>query len=985
MKLNRRLFFLCIVLLFNGLFSIAQQEGQFIDRSQYRTIPFTIVHYGTKHGLPQNQILDIVAKKNGNIILSTANGISEYNGTEFFGITSGKGYKKQLQTRLFWDEQTQQLFSVELGAAFNRIHPDFAFIGKFLTVQLTDGQIIGVDTSGTLFTRPISGGTFKVLLRTGVHLARDFYSDAFGYYIGNSQGLTFIDRKTGKQEVLIKGPFVRLKKNPYSGKLYALGLISIYEISNGRSVRPIPLQFDLTEKDFTDIAFPDATSFFVSTFKGLLYATPAGISFYDKRSFLPDDHLQSLYYSKTEECLFVGTAERGLLKLQMKQCRSYYDSPGIGDASIGSIIRQHDGTILSVGSKGSIYNLSEENSPLWFRNQAYAFGALSEIDNVLCVGSWGQGVVLIRNRQVIGYVTEPQLSSGNVHAVMKDSRGMIWVGSDKGISRGKTFSTIRTWLPKVVTGSIACIYELRNGTICVAGEDRVYLLHPSGRLIRTISTKDGLLCKQVRSFYEDKEGKLWIGTYNGGLYCYHKQRLMSMNRKAYCYLSGDAFTLMPDGHGFLLISSNKGLWAVSEQKLNDFYYDRIPYLVPFYFGEESGVWNTEFNGGMQNNCLDAGKGQFYFPSVQGYVVKRSDRIPFRKLHPEFKSISVNDTLLPLHSYAFERSTHTVQFDFFCPNFTSKFNLYYQYKLSGEGLPDAWSNMQKNGSVSFKMLPPGYYVLSIRAIDGFNDTRPDVKTYAFLILPHFYETSWFRGLIVFLIVVLALSISRYRYYRILQKRSKESRINNTILELKLKAIQSKMDPHFIFNALNNIIYLLNAEKYHEAEELVHDFSLLLRRFLEKSDHTFLSVGEELAIIDLYLLIEQKRYNRQFTYAIHIDASIRDQEIPTLLIQPLVENAIKHGISHTDRQCTVDISAVRTETGILITIADDGIGRKKAAEINQNRINHTSKGIQLVNEKIGIMQQKYGIAIRLDILDRTEDGQTGTISRLNITLL
>lgn len=740
MKLNRQLVFLCIALLFNGLFSVAQQEGQFIDRSEYRTIPFTIVHYGTKHGLPQNQILDIVAKKNGNIILSTANGISEYNGTEFFGITSGKGYKKQLQTRLFWDEPTQQLFSVQMGASFNRIHPDFAFIRKFMTVQLTDGQIIGVDTSGTLFTRPITGGTFKELLRTGVHLASDFYSDAHGYYVGNSQGLTFIDRQTGKKEVLIKGPFVRLKKNPYSGKLYALGLVSVYEISNGRNVHPIPLQFDLFEKDFTDIAFPDATSFFVSTFKGLLHATPAGIAFYDKRSFLPDDHLQSLYYSKREECLFVGTAERGLLKLQMKQCRSYYDSPGIGDASIGSIIRQHDGTILAIGSKGSIYNLSRDDSPLYFRNTAYAFGALSEVNNVLCVGSWGQGLVLIRNREVIGCITAPRLANDNVHAVMQDSRGMIWIGNDEGISCGKTFGSIRPLLPNIITGSMSCIYELHNGMICVGGEDHVYLFSPSGRLINAISSTDGLICKQVRSFYEDKEGKLWIGTYNGGLYCYHKNRLTSMNRKAHCHLSGDAFTLMPDGHGFLLISSNKGLWAVSERKLNDFYYDRIPYLVPFYFGEESGIWNTEFNGGVQNSSFDAGNGLFYFPSVQGYVIKHSAPTPFRKLYPEFKSVGVNDTLVPLNDHVFERSTHTVQFDFFCPNFTSKFNLYYQYKLGGEGLPDAWSNMQKNGSVSFKMLPPGNYVLSIRAIDGFNDTHPVVKTYSFRILPHFYETS-----------------------------------------------------------------------------------------------------------------------------------------------------------------------------------------------------------------------------------------------------
>lgn len=982
MKLSRKTVTTCISVLIAGMqFVAAQRGGQFIDQSQDRRLPFTIVQYGTKHGLPQNQVIDIVAKKNGNLILSTANGIVEYNGHAFYNFIDSRKYEKQFHIQLFWDDHTQQLFGSERRVLFNRIYPQFVREQQFMAVDVSKGTITGIGRDGVLRTKPTRSGTkYEDICQTGMHDAQVVYADANGYYVGDGKVLKYIDKRMHRQQTVLEEAIILVRKNPYSGRLYALSTQKIWELTTAHQPQPLPLKHSDPEQILTDIAFVDANRFFISSLKGLLYIRDGQAAVYSKKDHLPSQLLQSLHYNREEACLFVGTADKGLLKLQLKNCFSFFDSPGIGDASLGSVIQTKAGEILTMGSRGALYKAA--NPGKMYFEAPVTFASLSDVRDTLYAGTWGMGILLVKNRKACGYVSMPRLPSNIVHAVFEDSRGQIWVGTEHGAAMGRNSASIRPLADTSLDNCIITIYECRNGMICLGGSGKFFLLTPNGKLLRTIGAQDGFSGKEVRSFYEDAEGKLWIGTYNGGLLCYFRGKLTSINNMPYSNLQTDIFTLARDSKGFIYMTSNKGLWAVSEKKLNDFYHGRIPYLVPFYFGEETGIWNTEFNGGFQNNYLHTADDRFYFPGLQGLVLKIPGTLQFRKLQPAFRAVRVNDTLVPLHMHSFGRLTHTIQFEFECPGYADKFNVLYQYKLNGPGLPDTWSNMQATGEVSFKMLPPGRYVFKIRAIDGFNDDVPQVRRFAFEILPHFYETTWFRILFTVWLVIAAVLINRYRYYVIRRKERQENNISNTILELKLKAIQSKMDPHFIFNALNNIIYLLNAEKYQEAEDLLHDFSLLLRQFLEKSDHTFLSLREELAIVDLYLRIEQKRYNQRFSYEISYGDDIRHLEIPTLLIQPFVENAVKHGISHTDRDCFIRIEALPTPKGIQITIEDNGIGRKKSALINQNRKNHSSKGIGLVLEKMRIMQQKYGLEIKLEIIDLEDGPHSGTLVRLNI---
>src|SRR5574343_145491 len=964
-----------------GISAFGQLEGNFIDKSQDVYIPFTITLYGTKHGLPQNQILDIIPKKNGELILATANGIVEFNGYEFFEFIPNNLYKKSLHEQLFFDEKTNKLYGKEYGGKINRISPDFQLYLSVRYAQFENDTLYSLDYQGTINKCKLGDNKQTKLISTSIPNASTFIKDGSDYYVSNDSQL-FKVTSSGKKTLLFEDHVTKIKQNPYSKEIFFLCSNALYKLTRQKTIEKVAFDNDLSTFLLTDIDFIDEIEYFVSSSKGLIYFSTYYQELYDLESYLPTQYLQSLYYNKQENCLFVGSGEKGLLKLHLKTCASLKRTDGKSPA-LNSIIKTKSGKTLVGGSDNTIFELGFDGLIPYYSGP-YNIACLSEIDNRLFVGTWGSGVILFDNNKVVDSLRYPQLRNQYVHSIFKDSRGNIWIVNDQGVSKGKTTKTIKPFETSKIKNRIICFYELKDGTVCVGGKDGVYFVSPQGTIRKSLTDKNGLHCKEVRAFYEDKNGKLWIGTYDGGLYCWDKNKLTSINSKKNCALKKDVFTFAPNSEGLIFMTSNTGLWVVEEKKLNDFYSNKLPYLIPMYYGEESVILNTEFNGGFQNNYYKSPSDHFYFPSIEGIVIATPEKNPFRKLYPVFKSLVVNDTMVEIGHHHFLRSTRSIGFEFYSPSYLKKFNVYYQYKLEGSDLPNEGSNLQKDGTINFTMLPPGDYVLKVRCLDGFNDNNPIELSYPFHIAPYFYETSWF---IIFTSIVIILLI--YYYIKLRTKKHsrrqlEENKINNTILELKLKAIQSKMNPHFIFNSLNNVIYLLNSERYPEAENLLQNFSLLLRKFLENSDLTFISIKNELEILNLYLAIEKIRYNDKFSFEINYPKELIEKLIPTILIQTKIKNAVKHGIAHKTTHSNISISIYLIHQLIIIEIKDNGIGRKESIRINQNRKNHESKGIQLVKSKIEIVKLKYNLKIGLEIEDVETETEKGTKVILKIPM-
>ncbi|MEO8111896.1 MAG: histidine kinase, partial [Ginsengibacter sp.] len=210
------------------------------------------------------------------------------------------------------------------------------------------------------------------------------------------------------------------------------------------------------------------------------------------------------------------------------------------------------------------------------------------------------------------------------------------------------------------------------------------------------------------------------------------------------------------------------------------------------------------------------------------------------------------------------------------------------------------------------------------------------------------------------------------------------MQNRLAEEKLTALRSQMNPHFIFNCLNSIQQFILTGEVDNANKYLSQFSKLIRLVLQYSENNFISLEEEMNMLELYLSLEKTRFGNSFLYKIYIDEELDADEIkiPNLMIQPFVENAIWHGLMHNKGERKIDVSfRLKNDDSIICIVTDNGIGRKRAAEIKKMKsveLKHHSKGMQLIRDKIDILKQQFRSEVLIEIDDvlNIDGGVEGT---------
>jgi two-component system, LytTR family, sensor kinase len=225
----------------------------------------------------------------------------------------------------------------------------------------------------------------------------------------------------------------------------------------------------------------------------------------------------------------------------------------------------------------------------------------------------------------------------------------------------------------------------------------------------------------------------------------------------------------------------------------------------------------------------------------------------------------------------------------------------------------------------------------------------------------------------------------------QTREKEVevlKLNKDLATSQLTTLRAQMNPHFIFNALNSVQQYILQGNITEANRYLSKFSKLQREVLNHSDQNFISLEKELEVLNLYLELEQLRFDGNFKYEIKTDADIDDDEIkiPPMIIQPFVENAIWHGLMPRQGDRWVHIHFELSNDDLLVcTVTDNGIGREAAARLKQNgHTQHKSKGLSLVYDRLNILRQQYGQAFEVNIKDIIDSNNVpaGTEVKLHI---
>lgn len=192
---------------------------------------------------------------------------------------------------------------------------------------------------------------------------------------------------------------------------------------------------------------------------------------------------------------------------------------------------------------------------------------------------------------------------------------------------------------------------------------------------------------------------------------------------------------------------------------------------------------------------------------------------------------------------------------------------------------------------------------------------------------------------------------WRYQQQQQQLRQSAQLHQNIQQLELQALQHQLNPHFTFNALNSVCALLEAERYEDAELMSEQLATFLRYSLSKSPQSLVQLADELAAIEAYLTLQKTRFGDKLKVIWEVDDSLKAQKIPALLLQPLVENAVKYAVAGRSQGATIRIQGSHQNEQLLLAVTDDGPG----CSLHQDH-NHSS-GVGLSNIK-NRLQQHFG---------------------------
>ncbi|MGN0033963.1 MAG: histidine kinase [Candidatus Limimorpha sp.] len=455
-------------------------------------------------------------------------------------------------------------------------------------------------------------------------------------------------------------------------------------------------------------------------------------------------------------------------------------------------------------------------------------------------------------------------------------------------------------------------------------------------------------------------GLIYIGSYRNGVVIFDTNNdefkmfdNLSENRHS------TAFNIILDHDGNLWVSTMKGLMKYNIS--ND---------ITTIYSVMDGLQGNEFT--MNGAFIDE-DGTLFFGGFGGFIMFAPKKIKFETTVPKilftrFKSLTGKELvcLNNEETIMLPRGESTFGIEFSAYNLNKLNRTSYKYMM--EGYDDKWRECKAAAhSAEYYNIPSGTYTFMLYASNeaGISNATPYYLT--IVVKPIWYATAAFKISIVLLISIIVFSI----VFSMIKKERRKSEVVKQIsdmekkmYELKGKALQLQMNPHFLFNTLNSIQSFILVNDSKNASIYLSRFAKLMRRVLNNANRDKVPLGEELEAIRLYLDLEALRLNGRFTYNVEIDSriNVKNVEVASMLLQPFVENAVIHGLAYkaNDGKLSIEVNKI-DERRIMFVIEDNGIGRERAKQIRA---------------ELGRVGKSYATSIteqRLEILSKISSGE------------
>jgi len=279
------------------------------------------------------------------------------------------------------------------------------------------------------------------------------------------------------------------------------------------------------------------------------------------------------------------------------------------------------------------------------------------------------------------------------------------------------------------------------------------------------------------------------------------------------------------------------------------------------------------------------------------------------------------------------------------------------------------------------VPPGHYRFFVEASNSDGVWNRNGLAVDLVVEPAFWQTLWFSGGVLLLAAGLIVAIVKGRIRRI----RRQTTLERKMVEYQLKALRAQMNPHFIFNSLNSILLFMLDHDIDAANRYLTKFARLMRSTLEHSKSEAVPLTEELEALRCYIELEALRLDNAFTCTIEVapEIDIDAVMLPPMLIQPYVENAIKHGLMPAGLGGRLAIDFRLEEEWIVCSITDNGVGRDGKNRVTQSH-SHRSRGMAVTKERLDVLsllsRQCYG----LEIIDLTGEEGSSLGTQVNIRI-
>ena len=932
-------------------------------------LSFSFRHYDVEDGLPSTNLYDIVQDDKGFIWIASEAGVCRYDGKTFEKEPIKKLGNAEV-INLFVDSRNQ-LWLIDLannisvlnGDSLIRLsqHPDFE--GKQFT-EVAEDRRGNYWLFGTLENEVAFLNGNALLDSIDIYYKNDIFSSFKLFYpFNDSLQIIITDKgvaqfrdlkletKSFQKKLADHGPFSSVQIND---TILFSTQERLYEFSRWK------LGLDPVFTEFNELFAGGITKLFKDVDNNLWVGTKDGLLYFPKgdrknpKQFLSgqfisgiiQDHEGGYWFSTQKDGLYYLPS----LNIQIFQNRSLVNHlTTVCPNSNNEVIIGYDHAYINV--LDSNYILKKQWRIVRGSNEIYDV-VQDEIRQYYILHSRMLQVLDedfdLKKQKIISMKIGTSIRPNEIYFGAATKAGKYLVESDsfKIFLEERTYSILPTLKDTVWIGTTKGLYLFSNNEATLV--------------------KEPLLQQDIRDIKQANDGTLWVATQGDGVILYKNNEVVNHLTTATGLVSNNCKRILFDGSQ-VWIGTNKGIQKIT---LNDFNFNIITM--------DNGLPSNEIND-LQKKDDDI------LVATNGGLAVFNDSLEVFASPPllQFTKISFNEVDTDLKDqYQVSHREDNVSIEFSGIAFQQSDDIEFQYQLSPRN--DTWVPTRANVA-QFQSLKHGNYTFKVRARTINSSWSPE-KTIQFTIATPFWKRQWFLILVVATGLFLLYKIFAWIWDDIRDRKEIQAKLKAS----QMTALRAQMDPHFLFNSLNSIQEFIMLQDKREANRYLSRFSKLMRNILNMSDMEEVKLNQEIEALELYLSLEALRFEENFDYYFEIDNNIDTGSltIPPMLVQPYVENAVKHGLMHKKNGSRKLWIRFNLKDDMLVCeIEDNGVGRKKTREIQKrDKKIYASRGMKLTKERLKLLNDAYDNQLSVDIEDLIDEqgNALGTKVMLYISL-